>query len=178
MDYVVVDLEATCWEGSRVDEMEIIEIGAVRLDGKLLQPISDFQQFVKPTINPVLSDFCQRLTHIKQKQIDSAPSFSIAFSNFTHWIGKGSSRLCSWGAFDNALFVHELERHAMKWPIEFSGHINLKELFASAYSTRSSIGLREAMRKLSMPFEGRLHRAIDDARNISRVAQTILVLDR
>ena len=39
------------------------------------------------------------------------------------------------------------------------------------------IGLREAMRKLSMPFEGRLHRGIDDARNIATVAQTILMLD-
>ncbi len=39
------------------------------------------------------------------------------------------------------------------------------------------IGLREAMRKLSMPFDGRLHRGIDDARNIAAVAQTILMLD-
>lgn len=62
-------------------------------------------------------------------------------------------------------------------PSNFMGFMNLKELFARAYDTKDNIGLREAMRKLSMPFEGRLHRGIDDARNIAAVAQTILMLD-
>jgi inhibitor of KinA sporulation pathway (predicted exonuclease) len=177
MNYIIVDLEATCWEGSRVNEMEIIEIGAVCLDGKYYQPKSDFQQFVKPTTNPVLSDFCRDLTHIKQRQIESAPTFPEAFVNFTYWIGNCSFKLCSWGAFDYDLFDYELNRHNEKWPTNLLGFINLKKLYARAYSTKSSIGLREAMSKLSMPFEGKLHRGIDDARNIARVAQTMLMLD-
>lgn len=48
MDYVIIDLEATCWEGSAIENMESIEIGAVRLDGDFLEPTSDFQQFVTP----------------------------------------------------------------------------------------------------------------------------------
>jgi len=76
MDYVVVDLEATCWEGSSVENMEVIEIGAVSLDGEILQPISDFQQLVRPTTNPVLTDYCKDLTGIEQQQIDSAPDLS------------------------------------------------------------------------------------------------------
>ena len=75
MNYIIVDLEATCWEGCQVNKMEIIEIGAVCLNGNNLYPISEFQQFVKPMINPVLSGFCKNLTHIKQKQIDLAPIF-------------------------------------------------------------------------------------------------------
>ena len=36
MDLIVVDLEATCWDTSRPrNHMEIIEIGAVRLDAAL-----------------------------------------------------------------------------------------------------------------------------------------------
>jgi 3'-5' exoribonuclease 1 len=85
--------------------------------------------------------------------------------------------MCSWGDFDYELFNFELERCDMEWPSTFKGHLNLKPLYARAYSTKQSIGLREAMRKLSMPFEGRQHRGIDDARNIAKVAQTILMLD-
>jgi inhibitor of KinA sporulation pathway (predicted exonuclease) len=177
MDYVIVDVEATCWEGCQVKEMELIEIGAVYLDGNSYQPLSDFEQFVKPSINPVLTDFCRELTHIKQGQIDSAPLFPEAFGKFMQWINDEKYRLCSWGTFDYEIFNYELNRCGMTWPLNFAGHLNLKELYAKAYSTKASIGLREAMRKLSMPFEGRLHRGIDDARNIARVAQTFLMLD-
>jgi len=177
MDYVIVDLEATCWEGCQLEEMEIIEIGAVYLDGNSLQPLSDFGQFVKPSINPVLSDFCRELTHIKQGKIDSALPFPEAFETFMQWINEHKFRLCSWGNFDYEIFNFELNRCETAWPQNFAGHINLKELYARAYSTKASIGLREAMRKLSMPFEGTLHRGIDDARNIARVAQTMLMID-
>ena len=178
MNYVVVDLEATCWQGSQVKEMEIIEIGAVLLDGETFHEWSDFEQFVQPVTNPMLTDFCRQLTHIKQGQIDSAPHFEEAFGNFMEWIGDDPFKLCSWGAFDYEIFNFELDRKAMVWPPNFVGYMNLKDLYARAYSTKPSIGLRLAMRKLGMPFEGRLHRGIDDARNIARVAQTMLMLDR
>ena len=42
----------------------------------------------------------------------------------------------------------------MTWPANLSGYINLKELYSQAYSTKASIGLRQAMHKLMMPFEG------------------------
>ncbi len=47
MNYIIYDLEATCWEGSRWEEMEIIEIGAVLLDGEHFQPMAEFEQFVR-----------------------------------------------------------------------------------------------------------------------------------
>jgi 3'-5' exoribonuclease 1 len=178
MDYVIADLEATCWQGSRVYNMEIIEIGAVYLDGDVLRPVDDFQQFVKPTTNPILTDFCRDLTAIQQRQIESAPAFPAAFDIFLQWIGDRPFRLCSWGAFDFDLFDHELTRHDREWPRCFSGHVNLKKLYSRAYSTNGDIGIPEAMRKLQFSFEGRRHRGIDDAKNVARVAQTILPLDR
>jgi inhibitor of KinA sporulation pathway (predicted exonuclease) len=33
MNYIIYDFEATCCQGSRVEEMEIIEIGAVLDEG-------------------------------------------------------------------------------------------------------------------------------------------------
>ena len=157
--------------------MEIIEIGAVLLDGNHFQPMSEFEQFVRPVDLPELTPFCMELTSIKQKQIDTAPDFSAAFDMFMEWIGDDPFKLCAWGDFDAKMIKKECERHGITLPGNFMGFMNLKELFARAYDTKDNIGLREAMRKLSMPFEGRLHRGIDDARNIAAVAQTILMLD-
>ncbi len=47
MRYVIVDLEATCWEkGSNPARMEIIEIGAVLLPSSSGQPTQEFARFV------------------------------------------------------------------------------------------------------------------------------------
>lgn len=178
MNYVIADLEATCWEGCKTADMEIIEIGAVLLDGASFQPLSEFDCFVRPVIKPELTTFCLELTGIRQNQIDKARKFPDAFSYFLGWIGPEPFKLCSWGDFDYEIFILEGQRHDMSFPDNFAGHINLKELYARAYDTKPSIGLREAMRKLNMPFEGRLHRGIDDAWNIAKVAQTMLILDR
>jgi len=157
--------------------MEIIEIGAVELDNTHFFPISDFDQFVRPTERPMLSEFCRELTTIRQSQVDGAPTFLDAFTAFTDWIGGESFKLCSWGDFDMELIDAECARHQCQLPSTMLGHINLKNLYSRAYGTKPSLGLKEAMRKLGMPFEGTMHRGIDDARNIAKVAQTILVLD-
>lgn len=48
---------------------EIIEFPAVLVDAKNRKIIDNFQAFVKPTINPKLSDFCIKLTGITQVNI-------------------------------------------------------------------------------------------------------------
>jgi len=178
MNYVIVDLEATCWENDSItSEMEIIEIGAVLLDGKSYQPFSDFELFVRPIINPELSEFCTKLTNIRQDQIDEAPNYPEAFKLFMQWTDGEPFKLCSWGQFDYDLFIVENIRNNLKFPSEFMGHINLKELYARAFNAKPGIGLRSALHKQSMTFQGSPHRGIDDARNTARIAMLILVLD-
>ena len=84
---LVVDLEATCCANNEFPryEMEIIEIGAVLLDSEN-KTVSTFQTFVKPIIQPVLTDFCKELTTITQDQVDTAPSFNVAMTSFLNWL--------------------------------------------------------------------------------------------
>ena len=82
--YVIFDLEATCWDsGAKTNNQinEIIEIGAVKL-GENLAQVGTFQTFIKPTKNPILSDFCVELTSIKQRDVDNAPYFAEALYDF------------------------------------------------------------------------------------------------
>lgn len=52
--FIIVDLEATCYEGKapKVFFSEIIEIGAVVFDPKTREEIAEYQCFVKPVLSP------------------------------------------------------------------------------------------------------------------------------
>jgi 3'-5' exoribonuclease 1 len=175
MTYVVIDLEATCWaKGTRIDQMEIIEIGAVLLDGEQKLKISrEFDRFVRPTLQPVLSEFCKRLTTINQQDVDTASPFPVVFEDFLDWIGGERHEMCSWGNYDLHQFQIEGKRHKLELPAAFKHGINLKGEFAALQKSRPC-GYMQAMQTLHIPAEGVHHRGIDDARNIAKIAQWLL----
>ncbi|KAF9264868.1 hypothetical protein L218DRAFT_958043 [Marasmius fiardii PR-910] len=83
--FLVLDVEATCDEGSGFDyPNEIIEIPVALMTwkscGEVRQLVvqAEFHTFVKPSWRPVLSSFCTNLTGITQKEIDIAPDFPQA----------------------------------------------------------------------------------------------------
>ena len=173
MDYIIFDLEATCWEHRvPMDDMEIIEIGAVRLGADLL-PRDEFSFFVRPVVNTLLSEFCRNLTSIRQEEVDKAEDYKKVFPKFVEWIGPGPAILCSWGAYDIKQTAIDCARHGLPFPEGFKNHINLKAVFAERYGIKPC-GMSKALEKLGLPLDGAHHRGIDDARNISKIAQLLL----
>ena len=170
MRYVIVDLEATCWM-RRVEpqRMEIIEIGAVLLASNTSPIQTEFASFVRPVHEPTLSAFCMGLTGIRQQEIDKADDFSGVFPRFLNWIGPDQYRLCSWGAFDLNQFKTDCARHGLPFPPQFVNHINLKLEFARLEGIHPC-GMKRALALCQLPVEGKPHRALDDARNIARLA--------
>ena len=84
MKYIILDLEATCWQKGN-QRNEIIEIGAVCIDeGK--KTLGEFSEFVRPVCHPCLSDFCTELTTITQAEIDRVETFPIVVNHFQNWI--------------------------------------------------------------------------------------------
>lgn len=73
--YVILDFEATCERGRRIPEPEIIEFPFVIVDSQLGKPVTEFQRYVRPGVNPHLSKFCVELTGITQSAVDQANSF-------------------------------------------------------------------------------------------------------
>ncbi|MDZ7270405.1 MAG: exonuclease domain-containing protein [candidate division KSB1 bacterium] len=170
-DYVVIDLEATCWQERRPRECkETIEIGAVRLDGDTLRLYDEFATFVRPMENPELSDFCRRLTRIRQKEVDSAPVFTVALAELLEWLGPEPVLFCSWGTFDRTQLRIDCRRHGVTFPEVLTRHVDLKRAFAD-WRHHKRVGLSKALQLLGMQFQGTPHRGLDDARNVARVAQ-------
>ncbi len=174
MRYVIVDLEATCWEtGQTPSRMEIIEIGAVMMESSGSPVSREFAAFIKPVASPQLSEFCTRLTSIRQEDIDQAEYFWTVFPQFVNWIGEEPFRLCSWGAYDLNQFRTDCARHNMELPSTFENHINLKKEFSRQKSVKPT-GMKSALAMLNIPLEGTHHRGIDDARNIAKIATHLL----
>ena len=174
MRYIVVDLEATCWENARDrSRMEIIEIGAVEMPSSSSAPGREFARFVQPVIERQLSDFCRQLTTIRQSDVDGASGFGHVFSEFVDWIGDEPFVLCSWGGYDLTQFRADCARHEIPLPASFEQHINLKKEFARLRGIKPC-GMERALSHAGLPLSGTHHRGIDDARNIAHLAVLIL----
>jgi 3'-5' exoribonuclease 1 len=170
MRYVIVDLEATCWmRRAEPQRIEIVEIGAVLLASNTGPIESEFASFVRPIHKPTLGAFCMGLTGIQQSEVDQAEDFSKVFPKFLKWLGPEPCRLCSWSAFDFKQFKTDCARHGITFPSQLSNYLNLKLEFARLEGV-PPCGMKRALALCGLSVEGKLHRALDDARNITRLA--------
>ncbi len=129
MRYIIVDLEATCWEGVRSPDMETIEIGAVMLASGQGPAMDEFGSFVRPVVHPQLSDFCRELTSIHQEDVDWADPFPTVLRRFRAWIGSGPFCLCSWGNYDLNQLRSDCRRNSLLLPPTFErGHITDRDI--------------------------------------------------
>lgn len=169
-DYLVIDLEATCDDGGAVPkhEMEIIEIGAVLVDGRSFAPKAEFQSFIRPQRHPVLTPFCRKLTSITQAQVDGAPSFPEALAALREFMGGEAPVFGSWGNYDRSQFQLDAKLHGVALPFG-ADHLNIKQAFSDTLGTRKRFGMAGALRCLGLRLTGTHHRGIDDARNIARI---------
>ena len=170
MNFIVFDLEATCWDGRPAHLVpEIIEIGALRLD-EYGEVMDEFNRFVRPILNPTLSIFCRQLTQIDQREIDRSPAFPEVIDAFQDWadIFYEDYLLCSWGNFDRRMLVQDCQLHGLEfeWAEE---HINLKQQYQEIKKLRKARGLKSAVEREGFTFQGTHHRGIDDARNLARI---------
>lgn len=172
---VVVDLEATCWDARDASlaarqraETEVIEIGAVLLDGT--SPPRTFQVFVRPRRWPVLSAFCTEFTGITQADVEAADLFPGAWARFLDFCGGDEGLVfASWGAWDDQMLRRECRRWSVRAP-RWTPR-NVKAMFAERRGER--MGLHAAIGALGQEFEGRCHRGLDDARNVVRVLNSL-----
>src|ERR1700733_1058625 len=161
-----VDLEATCWERNPPAPHEVIEIGSVCYEvGR--GPIGEFQTFVRPLLEPVLSPFCRQLTHIRQEDVDHSPAFPEALEAFRAWAEAFAPyTLCAWGAYDRNQLIEDCAEHGVRYP--FTNYLNIKQAFARIKHCKPC-GMKGALLKVGLPLEGTHHRGIDDVRNIARL---------
>lgn len=170
MNFIILDLEATCWQGNAMGrEQEIIEIGAWRING-YGEWMDHFQAFVKPKLFPRLSSYCKDLTGITQMQVNRAGSFEQVFQDFEDWLDHDDSAyiLCTWGDKDLPLIIDDCHRHQVDYAF-LPRCIDLKSQYAAIHQLSKASGLMKALEYNELEFEGAHHRAIDDAYNTAKL---------
>ncbi|MFZ4426718.1 MAG: exonuclease domain-containing protein [Saprospiraceae bacterium] len=170
MNFIIFDLEATCWQGSPPGMVqEIIEIGAFKVD-RYGEVKSSFNRFVRPVVNPFLSSFCQELTTIQQADVDRAKPFPKVIEAFQDWAGVWEDEylLCSWGGFDKRMLANDCRLHRLEedWTAH---HINLKQQYHDLKRLKKTRGLKHAVEAEGFDFSGTHHRGLDDAANLVQI---------
>jgi inhibitor of KinA sporulation pathway (predicted exonuclease) len=171
---LVVDIEATCWQGDPPPDQrsEIIEIGVCWLDVETHSVGEAHSILVKPARSYV-SPFCTQLTTLTQDMVDGGVSFAAACAALETEFDAKSHLWASWGQYDLKMF--KAQCYADEIPYPFSGrHANLKSLYAKAVNNKQRVGMSVALEQMGLPLEGTHHRGGDDARNIARILSALL----
>lgn len=171
---VVIDIEATCWNGKPPSgqENEIIEIGICPLDIVSGQPLEKESILVKPEHSQV-SKFCTKLTTLTQEQVDRGIPFQKACSILQKKYNTNQKVWASYGDYDRSQFEKQCQYRGIRYPFG-KRHINVKTLFGVIHALPKEVGMAAALELLNLPLEGTHHRGHDDAWNIARILSVLL----
>ncbi|MET1072352.1 MAG: 3'-5' exonuclease [Umezawaea sp.] len=166
---LVVDVEATCWEGDPPpgETSEIIEIGVCELDVGSGARVGKHSVLVRPERSSV-SDFCTSLTTLTASQVASGVGYADACRLLRKDFRSRDRVWASYGDYDRKQF----ERQGT-YPFG-PRHLNVKTLFALTRNLPREVGLAEALDLAGLPLEGTHHRGDDDAWNIAALLGGIL----
>ena len=163
-----VDLEATCDEvGANEslrplavvpEQMKTIEIGLVVIDLETLKVIDEFQRFVRPQINPILTDFCKKLTSIQQADVDSAGTYVEVGQELEAFITHyPNAAWASWGDYDARQLERDAGFAACPSLLEGLPHFNARKWHAGLYDNRPK-SLKQTVESLDLAWLGTYHR--------------------
>ena len=168
MNYVILDLE---WNQAvnaarmiRKPVMlhgEIIQIGAVKADGKF-NMIDKIKINVRPKYYKIMNPHVEKLTGITQLQLTSGESFQQAFKRFKAWCGE-EFRFITWGFDDLGVLSDNLTLHGLD-PSFGSDFINLQLIYNRQTNAQHlQCALAAAAESMGIPIDVQCHDAFNDA---------------
>ncbi len=171
---LVVDVEATCWEGPPPpgQQAEIIEVGYALLDVPAREVIRGGSLLVRPQRSRV-GAFCTALTTLTPEMVEGGVTFEAACRFLTETLDSHSRTWASYGDYDRKQFARQCASFGIPYPFG-EAHLNVKSLFARAHALPREVGMAAALRLLERPLTGTHHRGGDDARNIAGLLADLL----
>ncbi|KAH7286532.1 hypothetical protein KP509_32G011400 [Ceratopteris richardii] len=181
--YLVLDLEGM---------VEILEFPVVMIDTTTLKVVDRFHRFVRPIkmSEARIDEYIEgkygrwgldRVWH------DTAIPFTKVLKQFEHWMAKHGI----WDARQDCKLKHAAFVTCGNWdvktkipqqcatssislPTYFFEWVNLKDIYLNFYQRRAG-GMLAMLRGLQIPMAGTHHVGLDDAHNIARVLQRIII---
>lgn len=153
----------------------------VQLDGRRSAVVSEFDTFVRPAFNPILTNFSKKLTAITQVDIDGAPILEVVLPRYMDWLRAhglvdakdeplGHWAIATWSDADlgNQL-AKELKHKGLAIPTIFRKWVNLKVAYQQHFRSEPKGGLQACVERLGLKFVGRAHNGLVDSRNTAKI---------
>lgn len=178
-DIVNIDLECTASDRKKGS---ICEIGAVLLDKNTLEIKSEFCSLVKP-YKEYFEEEAMRTHGIKKEELYKAPCLENVLDMFQLWIVRDCKKknergvfLLAFGAYFDIKYLNEAYEYLGRdWPFDFKDW-DIKGILRWEYGLIDEPykgGLEKMSKVLEIPFEGKAHRALDDARQGALILKEI-----
>lgn len=178
MNYIIFDLEWNQCPGKKEEAdpglpFEIIEIGAVRMDGTFRET-GQFHRVIKPVVYPTLHSHTRELIALDENDLNGGISFPDAARDFFSFCGSGAV-FCTWGASD----LTELQRNLSYYgllsllpgPVTYC---DVQKLFSACYQMPDSQkSLEYAAEFLNLKPSLAFHHALFDAQYTAMILQKI-----
>jgi inhibitor of KinA sporulation pathway (predicted exonuclease) len=174
---VVYDLEFTAWDGSMAERWlkpgqfrEVVQIGAVKIDGVTLEETAAFEVLVKPRLNPQLSAYFETLTGIANADIARRGiDFADAYERFVAF--AGDAQTIAFGR-DDLIFEENFKLYGISSHVGAPSYMNIAPwLRANGLNPRHAGDVAE---EAGVSFAGQKHDALFDARSVAHGVRTLV----
>lgn len=169
---IIFDLEFTAWPDSMAGHWlapgqfkEVVQIGAVRLDPRTFETAASFECLVRPRINAELSDYFQSLTGITNDRLArEGVDFADAYRRFAAF--AGSDGIAAFG-HDEWVLEENVRLYGLGCLPPLPPFLELRAWFGANGVDPKGLHSCDIGPKLGVPFKGRPHDALCDARSIA-----------
>lgn len=175
-DLICLDLEYTCWENSLRDDWsdpkfpaEILQVGMAGFDLVQGRCLTKFSAYVRPVLNPRMSDYCINLLQISQTIIDSSPTLPEVINQISSFLGRyreDITLVCAFGP-DCKKFSDDAARHNRQSPFSLFSCLDLRLEAAKVMGVADGLPEREHIKQhFQLPASANRHDALDDALDV------------
>ncbi len=181
--HVIYDTEFTAWKGSQErgwsepwEERELLQIAAVKveIDESGCRIIESFNEFIRPVINPQLSDYIIHLTGITQELIDqNAIDLFSALKAFGHFCGDGRYLTASWGEDVEILKLNTALQN-ITMPTGLRRHVNLTPILHTVSDFNFQTYGGDLHKIVGVEVSGIVHNALHDVNSVAATLNFLL----
>jgi sporulation inhibitor KapD len=178
MDFFVADFEFTQYTKPvgrpRGFFSEIIEIGAVKIDGSTMETVGHIKNYVRPHFYPKQAKEGMAFCMITEQDMKTAIEFKDMLEQIRSLYVPHKTYFVAWGNADYQVVEEGCKRHALPNPILAEDYLDLAAAYKRMMGDTFTTGLRKATVEQSVDTGGLWHTAYDDAANTGKLLRKML----
>lgn len=174
VDFEMNPIDIEHEEERLISNYEIIEIGAVMLDGNNCR-ISEFKQYIKPVYNEIVEERITGLTGITTDMLQDKPYFKEVITDFFEWCGDNNDleAIYAWSDNDYRQVVNEMKLKNMEPDNRVQALLDkwndFQKTFSRLVGLSRPMALAKAIEAVGRDFIGEAHDALTDAVNTAEL---------